>query len=229
MSNPAVLYIVGTPIGNLDDLTPRAKEVLGYVQAVLCEDTREAAKLLTHIGAQKELVRYDEHTRGAREDAIIQRLARGESLALVADRGTPNIADPGGRLVERVYRECPDVKVVPIPGASAMATALSVCGFPLQQYTGYGFLPLKNGRQTILKNMVADERPAVFFESPHRVEKVLQFFVENCPDREVFVARELTKTFEHLYRGKPADVLAALRADAVKGEFTVVLGPKKKA
>lgn len=226
MSN-GTLYIVATPIGNLDDLTPRAKEVLSHVQAVLAEDTREAAKLLTHIGAQKELVRYDEHTRGAREDAILQRLQRGESLALVADRGTPNIADPGGRLVERIYRECPNVRIVPIPGPSAMATALSVCGFPLQQYTGYGFLPLKNGRQTILKTMVADARPAVFFESPHRVEKVLQFFVEQSPEREVFVARELTKTFEHLYRGTPAVVLAALRADAVKGEFTVVLGPKR--
>lgn len=221
------LFIVATPIGNLDDLSHRAREVLGHVRAILAEDTREAAKLLQHIGAEKELVRYDEHTRGAREDAILARLTQGESLALVADRGTPNIADPGGRLVERVYRECPHVRVTPIPGASAMATALSVCGFPLQKFTGYGFLPLKNGRQTILKNMVADERPAVFFESPHRIEKVLQFFIENCPEREVFVARELTKTFEHLYRGTPAHVLAALRADAVKGEFTVVLGPGK--
>ncbi len=227
MSSPT-LYVVATPIGNLDDLSVRARETLAHVSAILAEDTREAAKLLTHIGAQKELVRYDEHTRGSREDAIIHRLQRGESLALVADRGTPNIADPGGRLVERVYRECPEVKVVPIPGPSAMAAALSVCGFPLQRYTGYGFLPLKNGRQTMLKNMVADERPAVFFESPHRIEKVLQFFVENCPEREVLVARELTKTFEHLYRGRPADALAALRADAVKGEFTVVLGPGEK-
>ncbi|MEK7632074.1 MAG: 16S rRNA (cytidine(1402)-2'-O)-methyltransferase [Patescibacteria group bacterium] len=221
------LYIVATPIGNFSDLSQRGRDTLAHVQGIIAEDTREAAKLLTHIGTQKSIERYDEHTRGVREDAILERLKRGESLALVADRGTPNIADPGGRLVERVYRECPEVKVVPIPGPSAMATALSVCGFPLQQYTGYGFLPLKNGRQTILKNMVADERPAVFFESPHRVEKVLQFFVDNCPDREVFVARELTKTFEHLYRGVPADVLAALRADAVKGEFTVVLGPRK--
>lgn len=222
------LYIVATPIGNLADLTPRAKEVLTHVQSILAEDTREVAKILTHIGAQKSVERYDEHTHGAREDAIITRLNRGGTLALVADRGTPNIADPGGRLVERVYRECPDVKVVPIPGPSAMATALSVCGFPLQKFTGYGFLPLKNGRQTILKNMIADERPAVFFESPHRIEKVLQFFVEHCPEREVFVGRELTKTFEHLYRGTPAAVLAALRADMVKGEFTVVLGPKSK-
>lgn len=221
------LFIVGTPIGNLDDISHRCREVLSHVNAVLTEDTREAAKLLAHIGAQKELIRYDEHTRGAREDNILERLKRGEMFALVADRGTPNIADPGGRLVERVYRECPHVKVVPIPGPSAMATTLSVCGFPLQQYTGYGFLPLKNGRQTILKNMVADERPAIFFESPHRIEKVLQFFIEQCPEREIFIGRELTKAFEHLYRGKPADVLAALRADAVKGEFTVVLGPKK--
>jgi 16S rRNA (cytidine1402-2'-O)-methyltransferase len=218
------LAIVATPIGNLDDFSVRAREVLSRVDAVLAEDTREVAKLLQHIGAEKTVIRYDEHTRGAREDAILDRLRKGENLALVADRGTPNIADPGGRLVERVYRECPGVKVTPIPGASAMAVALSVCGFPLQQFTGYGFLPLKNGRQAILKRMVEDKRPAVFFESPHRIEKVLQLFVDVCPEREVFVGRELTKTFEHLYRGKPAGVLAALRADAVKGEFVVVLG-----
>ncbi|MFA6473547.1 MAG: 16S rRNA (cytidine(1402)-2'-O)-methyltransferase [Patescibacteria group bacterium] len=219
------LTIVATPIGNLSDFSPRAKEALVHANLILAEDTREVAKLLQHIGAEKTVVRYDEHTRGAREDALLDRLRKGETLALVADRGTPNIADPGGRLVERVYRECPRVKVVPIPGPSAMATALSVCGFPLQQFTGYGFLPLKNGRQGILKRIAEDARPAVFFESPHRVEKVLQFFVDNCPEREVFVARELTKTFEHLYRGLPAKVLADLRADAVKGEFTVVLGP----
>jgi 16S rRNA (cytidine1402-2'-O)-methyltransferase len=219
------LAIVATPIGNLNDLSPRAKDTLAHCSAVLAEDTREAAKLLQHIGAEKTVVRYDEHTRGAREDAILDRLRKGENLALVADRGTPNIADPGGRLVERVYRECPGVKVIPIPGPSAMAAALSVCGFPLQQFTGYGFLPLKNGRQGILKRMVEDPRPAVFFESPHRIEKVLQLFADTCPEREVFVGRELTKTFEHLYRGKPADALAALRADAVKGEFVVVLGP----
>jgi len=230
MSNPpGTLYIVATPIGNLADISPRAREVLAHVQGILAEDTREAVKLLAHIGTQKAITRYDEHTRGVREDEILQRLRAGESLALVADRGTPNIADPGGRLVERVYRECPGVKVVPIPGPSALSAALSVCGFPLQQYTGYGFLPLKNGRQTIMKRMVEDERPAVFFESPHRVEKVLQFFIDHCPEREVFVGRELTKTFEHLYRGTPADVLASLRADAVKGEFVVVLGPKKNA
>ncbi|MFA6042600.1 MAG: 16S rRNA (cytidine(1402)-2'-O)-methyltransferase, partial [Patescibacteria group bacterium] len=212
------LTIVATPIGNLSDFSPRAKEALVHANLILAEDTREVAKLLQHIGAEKTVVRYDEHTRGAREDALLDRLRKGETLALVADRGTPNIADPGGRLVERVYRECPRVKVVPIPGPSAMATALSVCGFPLQQFTGYGFLPLKNGRQGILKRIAEDARPAVFFESPHRVEKVLQFFVDNCPEREVFVARELTKTFEHLYRGLPAKVLADLRADAVKGE-----------
>lgn len=222
------LTIVATPIGNLSDFSPRAKEALVHANAILAEDTREVAKLLQHIGAEKTVVRYDEHTRGAREDALLDRLRKGENLALVADRGTPNIADPGGRLVERVYRECPHVKVVPIPGPSAMATALSVCGFPLQQFTGYGFLPLKNGRQTILQKMVGDSRPAVFFESPHRIEKVLQYFVDNCPEREVFVARELTKTFEHLYRGLPAKVLADLRADAVKGEFTVVLGAWEK-
>ena len=173
------LYIVATPIGNLGDFSVRGREVLSQVDGILAEDTREVAKLLAHIGAVKTVQRYDEHTRGPREDAILEQLKRGESLALVADRGTPNIADPGGRLVERVYRECPNVKIVPVPGPSAMAAALSVCGFPLQQYTGYGFLPLKNGRQTILKNMVADERPAVFFESPHRIEKVLQLVVRS--------------------------------------------------
>ncbi|MFA6587534.1 MAG: 16S rRNA (cytidine(1402)-2'-O)-methyltransferase [Patescibacteria group bacterium] len=222
-----ILYIVATPIGNLSDLSVRAKEVLAHVNAVLSEDTREAAKLLAHIGAEKTVIRYDEHTRGAREDTILNKLKSGESLALIADRGTPNIADPGGRLVERVYRECPGVKVVPIPGPSAMSAALSVCGFPLQQFCGYGFLPLKNKRQAILRQMAEDPRPAVFFESPHRIEKVLTFFIETCPDREVFIGRELTKTFEHLYRGKPEEVLKALRADAVKGEFVVVLGPGK--
>ena len=222
---PGILYIVATPIGNLADLSDRAKEILIHVNAVLSEDTREAAKLLAHIGASKTVIRYDEHTKGQREDAILQRLMAGDNLALVADRGTPNIADPGGRLVERVFKECPGIKVVPIPGPSAMSAALSVCGFPLQQFCGYGFLPLKNKRQAIFKKMAEDPRPAVFFESPHRIEKVLSFFIEACPDREIFIGRELTKAFEHLYRGKPADVLAALRADAVKGEFVVVLGP----
>jgi len=128
---PGILYIVATPIGNLADLSDRAKEILIHVNAVLSEDTREAAKLLAHIGASKTVIRYDEHTKGQREDAILQRLMAGDNLALVADRGTPNIADPGGRLVERVFKECPGIKVVPIPGPSAMSAALSVCGFPL--------------------------------------------------------------------------------------------------
>ncbi|RJO59420.1 16S rRNA (cytidine(1402)-2'-O)-methyltransferase [Candidatus Parcubacteria bacterium] len=220
------LFIIATPIGNLSDLSARAKEVLAQVDAVLAEDTREAAKLLGHVGASKTVIRYDEHTRGQREDAILESLKAGKKLALVADRGTPNISDPGGRLVERVYKEGPGVKVVPIPGPSAMSAALSVCGFPLQQFCGYGFLPLKNKRQAILKQMAEDPRPAVFFESPHRIEKVLSFFIEVCPAREVFIGRELTKTFEHLYRGKPEEVLKALRADTIRGEFVVVLGPK---
>lgn len=224
MSNPGTLYIVATPIGNLGDITLRALETLKGVDRVLCEDTRVTRKLLNHYQIEKPTLSFHEHTDAKKRAEIIERLAGGESLALVTDAGTPGVSDPGNQLVESALAQ--DIKVVPIPGVSALATLLSVAGSDMREFVFLGFPPHKKGRETFFKKIVASETPALYYESPHRVVKNLELLRDfGGGERRVIVGRELTKMYEQILRGTVAEALAYLQEnpDKVRGEFTIII------
>ncbi len=223
----AILYIVATPIGNLKDITQRALAALREVDIILCEDTRVTAKLLARYDIAKPLKSYHQHSRLAKTDAILTMLAEGKSAALVSDAGTPGISDPGGMLVQAaVARFGDEVKIVPIPGANAAISALSISGFPADSFRFLGFPPHKKGRKTFFESIAAMPETIVFYESKHRIEKALAELACVIGDREIMLARELTKQFETLYRGTAAECLEKLRSDKTLGEFVVVISPE---
>lgn len=226
------LFIVATPIGNLQDITLRALDTLKGADAILCEDTRVTAILLARFEISKPLIAYHQHSTEAVVDRIAGMLRDGKSLALVSDAGTPGINDPGGRLIEQLLVSVPDMKVVPIPGANAAVAALSASGFPADRYTYLGFVPHKKGRRTLFSEIAAAEDTVVFYESKHRIAKTLAQLAAamdaaGTPERPIVVARELTKQFETLYRGTASQVASALAADKTLGEFVVVVGPRR--
>ncbi len=219
------LYIVATPIGNLGDMVPRAIEVLQTVDVIAAEDTRHTAKLLAYFNIQTPMLAYHDHSDDSRTFAIINRLKAGESVALVSDAGTPLISDPGYALV-RQAREA-GVRVVPIPGACALVAALSAAGMPSDRFTFEGFLPSKAGaRERALEAVAEMSHTVIFYEAPHRILASLhtmsQVFGE---DREVVVARELTKTFETFLAGSLTEVIALVESDSnqQRGEFVVIV------
>jgi len=222
----STLYVVATPIGNLSDLSARARETLGLVDAILCEDTRVSSKLLAAFGIQKTLVAYHQHSDMKRMKEIVAMLRDGKSLALVTDAGTPAISDPGGMLVETVIRESPDTAIIPIPGPSAVIAALSVSGFPCDEFVFLGFPPHKKGRQTFFKRLATMESTVAFYESTHRIEKTLAEIAASVGNRELVVCRELTKLHETTYRGTANEVTELIRSTSIKGEFVIVLGPR---
>ena len=218
------LYIVATPIGNLEDITLRALEILQSVDLILCEDTRVTSKLLAHYEIKKPLQSYHQHSKLAKVERILEALEEGKNIALVSDAGTPGISDPGGMLVEAVAKRFSDsVVVVPIPGANAALAALSVSGFPTDRFVFLGFPPHKKGRKTFFDEVAAREETQVFYESKHRIEKALTELAARLGDRPIVVARELTKQFETIYRGTAAECLAKLQHDKILGEFVVVI------
>lgn len=221
----STLFVVATPIGNLSDLSERAKETLSSVDAILCEDTRVTSKLLAAFKIQRTLVAYHQHSDTKRMKEIVAMLREGKSLALVTDAGTPAISDPGGMLVELVARESPETAIVPIPGPSAAIAALSVSGFPCDEFVFLGFPPHKKGRQTFFKRLATLWSTVVFYESTHRIEKTLAEITASVGDRQLVVCRELTKLHETTYRGTAADVTAQLKSTSIKGEFVIVLAP----
>jgi 16S rRNA (cytidine1402-2'-O)-methyltransferase len=224
---PGNLYIVATPIGNLEDIAPRALTTLRSVSAVLAEDTRQARKLLAHYDIHVPIERFDAHVDRRNVAKAIERLRNGESFALVTDAGTPAISDPGSWLVSEAVRELgEELKAVPIPGPSSVTAALSISGFPADSFVFYGFVPPKKGRAARLEEIAGCGRTAVFFESPHRIEKTLTELWALCPTRRAVVCRELTKMFETIYRGT-VEELAKPNAIRPQGEFVVVLGPKR--
>ncbi|MDO8564391.1 MAG: 16S rRNA (cytidine(1402)-2'-O)-methyltransferase, partial [bacterium] len=170
----STLYIVGTPIGNLEDITLRALRVLKEVDVILCEDTRMTARLLARYEISKPLKSYHEHSKVSRIDEIVALLEQGKDLALVTDAGTPGISDPGSLLVSKIREALPEVKIETIPGPSALTAALSVAGVPASDFLFLGFLPHKKGRETLFKEIAASERAVVFYESPHRILKTLE-------------------------------------------------------
>jgi len=220
------LYIVATPIGNMEDITLRALRVLGEADIILAEDTRVTGKLLKRHGISGTMKSYHQRSAHSVADEILKLLGEGKTLALVTDAGTPGIADPGNELVARIVRELPDVRTEPIPGASSLSAALSICGFPTNEFVFLGFLPHKKGRQTLLNEMQTMERTVVLFESPHRIGKLLSELAERVPERRAFIARELTKLHESHYRGTVSELKSAFDSGRIieKGEFVVVLG-----
>lgn len=223
----AKLYIVPTPIGNLDDITLRAVNVLRDVDFILAEDTRTTSFLLKHLGIEKKLYSHHKFNEHATVKMVAESIAAGRNAALVSDAGTPGISDPGFLLV----RTCVEagIEVETLPGATALVPALVQSGFPCDRFCFEGFLPQKKGRAKQLQSLAAEERTMIFYESPYRVVKCLEQFAEVFgPERRVSVSRELTKKFEQTVRGTVAEVLEHFRTTDPKGEFVIVLAGKPK-
>jgi 16S rRNA (cytidine1402-2'-O)-methyltransferase len=220
-----VLYVIGTPIGNLNDITLRALEALKAADVVAAEDTRHSGNLLRHFEIRKPLVSYHQHNEAMRTAELSERLASGESVALITDAGMPGLSDPGARLIRACIEK--GLPYTIIPGVSAILTALVGSGFPLDRFYFQGFLPVKSGgRERDLRAAAEREETSVFFESPYRINKTLAACAELMPEREVCVARELTKKFEEFRRGTPAELLAHYEAHPAKGEITFLVSGK---
>ena len=220
------LYIVATPIGNLADISPRAITVLSNVDVVLAEDTRVTRTLLEHYNLKKELLVYHQHSDHKAIDRVVEILKRGEDIALVTDAGTPGINDPGNFLISEVLKVFPEAHIVPVPGANAAISALSISGFPSDSFTFMGFPPHKKGRQTFFKNIEAITHTVVLYESKHRIVKAV---TQLAPlGRPLVVCRELTKQFETTYRGTAEEILPKLTDKNLLGEFVIVVGPKPR-
>lgn len=222
------LYIVATPIGNLEDITLRAVSALSNADLILAEDTRITKNLLERYNIKKEIISYHQHSAIQKIDRIINLLKEGKNLALVSDAGTPGINDPGNFLIMKALEALPNLKIVPIPGSNAAITALSISGFPSDKFVFIGFPPTKKGRQTFFKNIETIEETIVFYESKYRILKALEELKKfsDIGERRIMVARELTKQFETIYRGTVDDVTAKLNRDNVLGEFVVVINHK---
>lgn len=216
-----MLYIVSTPIGNLDDITIRALDILKEVDLVLAEDTRVTKKLFDRYEIKTRLTSWHQHSKLADFSKVKKYLKESKDIALVTDAGTPGISDPGGKLIELVLENFPEVDIIPIPGASALTALVSVSGIPMDKFLFLGFLPHKKGRQTLMTEIKQSKRPVVFFESVHRIEKALDQ-LSDC-DKQLIVGRELTKKFETIYRGTAKEVLTKLKTDKVKGEFVIIV------
>jgi len=219
-----ILYVLATPIGNLEDLSPRARRILGEVAAIASEDTRTTRKLLSHFEISKPVIAYFQHSSEKRQEELITRLKAGEDLALVTENGTPAVADPGSALVEAALEA--GIPVRAIAGPSALASALSVSGFPANRVAFDGFLPPKGGkRKRAIEALIKEERTIVLYESPHRVARTLRDLCEALGDRPVTVTRELTKKFEEVRRSTLAEAAAEYESREPRGEFTLVIGP----
>lgn len=226
-SFPGILYVVATPIGNLDDITIRALNTLKSVDAILAEDTRHSAQLCHALGIQKPLISMHAHNEGEKCGQIISSLLQGQSFALISDAGTPLISDPGFLLVKRAQEEC--IKVVPVPGACALITALCASGIPCDSFTFLGFLPAKSqARREKLKTLQNSSNTLIFYESTHRIMDCLEDFIEIYGSQSSLVlAKELTKSFEHFIHASAEKIKEWLLAEAgrTKGEFVLIIPP----
>src|SRR5712691_6496820 len=221
---PGILYLVASPIGNLEDITFRAVRTLKDCDLIACEDTRHSLRLLNHYGVEKPLVSYHDHNELERSGDLIARLKDGSNVALLSDAGMPLVADPGYRLVTAAVAE--GISVQPIPGPSALVTALAASGLPTDAFRFAGFLPPKSGqRSNVLEALKSDQATLIFYEAPHRILDTLADVERIMGERPVVIARELTKTHEEFLRGTAGQVLEILKArDAVKGEITLLIG-----
>lgn len=218
------LFVIATPIGNLSDISERAKATLASVHTILCEDTRVTKKLLDACGITTNTLSYHQHSGQLRLKQVIDLLDQGHDLALVTDAGTPAISDPGGVLIEALVQHYSDtLKIMPIPGPSAVTAALSIAGVPADQFIFLGFPPHKKGRKTFFDQLPGYKMTVVFYESTHRILKTLEEIRARIPDRKLIVCRELTKLHETIYRGSAHEVTEKLKSTSIKGEFVIVL------
>ena len=218
------LYLVGTPIGNLEDITLRALRILKEVDLIACEDTRQTGKLLNHYEIRKPTLSYHEHNELTRASELVGKLEEGARIALVSDAGMPLISDPGYRLVSLAIRH--HVPVVPIPGASAFAAALAASGMPMERFAFQGFLPARrSARRKALEEMRALFHALIFYEAPHRLREALEGIRDTLGDRQAVVAREITKVHEEFLRGRISLILERLESRSLKGEITLIIGP----
>ncbi|MCM8806314.1 MAG: 16S rRNA (cytidine(1402)-2'-O)-methyltransferase [Candidatus Omnitrophica bacterium] len=221
-----MLFIVATPIGNLEDITLRALNVLNQVDFVVSEDTRETLKLLSHYNIKKPLISYYRGCEKRRSYEIIKLLQEGKKIALVCDRGTPGISDPAHYIVEMCHQH--KLNVIPVPGASALTAALSVSGFPVDCFSFYGFIPRKKKEKIEFFNSIREKKEMiVFFESVHRIMDTLEVLKDLFPERRIVVCRELTKKFEEIVAGSVSEIYDKFRQSPVKGEFVLILGGKQ--
>ena len=222
-----ILYVVATPIGNLDDISKRALQVLEGVDLILCEDTQVSKKLLNHYGINTPVVSYHQHSRLKKINYILRLLREGKNLALICDAGTPGISDPGNVLIKKVIEQLRDeVKIVSIPGPSALIAAGSISGFPMNRFIFLGFPPSKKKRKKFFEEISNSKYPVIFYESPYRILKTLKELSSFINKREVVVCRELTKKFETVYRGTIDKVIEKITEDKIKGEFVVIVSER---
>lgn len=218
------LFLVGTPIGNLEDITLRALRVLKEVDLIACEDTRQTQKLLTHYNIGTPTISYHEHNEMTRSAELVKKLEEGAQVALVTDAGMPGISDPGYRLIALAIRH--HIPVVPVPGPAAFLAALVASGLPTDSFRFSGFLPAKHGqRRELLESIKDSPRTQVFYEAPHRIREALEDVVAVLgPDRPVVLAREVTKLHEEFLRGRAEEILQAVKTRELKGEITLLIG-----
>ncbi len=221
------LYIVSTPIGNLEDITLRAVRILKEVDLIAAEDTRHTGLLLRHFGIQKPLTSYFEGNELKKKEWILSRLNQGDRIALVSDAGTPGISDPGFRLIQVAIENL--IPIVPIPGPSAVITALSVSGLPTDAFLFKGFLPHKSKkRKDLLKQLEETKETLIFYESPHRLNETLKDILDILGDREIVLTRELTKIYEEILRGKVSEIQNQITKRKIKGEITLIISGKTR-
>ncbi len=219
------LYVVPTPIGNLEDITLRALHILKHVNVIAAEDTRTTKFLLDHFGIEKTLLSFYSHNEQIRVPQIIQRLKNGDSVAIVSDAGTPGISDPAFSIITAAIEN--EIKIIPLPGATAFVPVLVASGMPTHEFVFEGFLPHKKGRKTKLERLKNEERTIILYESPHRILKTLTELLEYCGDRKVVIGREMTKIYEEIIRGNLSTVVKDFSTRVIKGEFVIVVEGKK--
>ena len=224
MSDKGHLFVVGTPIGNLEDITLRAISTLKDVNIILAEDTRNSKKLLSAHGIQTRMMSYHEYSSEKESQKIVDLLLEGNDLALISDAGTPTISDPGYGLIRECIKH--DIRIIPIPGVSAITTAMSASGLPSDSFTFHGFLPQKKGRLKKIQDLSHIDNTIILFESPYRLVKTLTQLLDSLGDRSVVVGRELTKLYEEIIRGNLSEVLEYFSKSKVKGEIVIMIGKK---
>lgn len=225
MEQKGTLYVVATPIGNLEDITFRAVRIFKEAAYILCEDTRVTGKLLKHYQIEAKMRRYDAHSSQKIQEEVIADLQAGKKIALCSDAGTPGISDPGVHLINQLLLLDASIEVVAVPGASSVTAAFSIAGIAGNQFIFRGFIPQKKGRKTFFEEVEASELPVIFFESTHRILKTLQSLTETSPTKTVAIAREITKMHEEVVRGRAQEVLQYFtdHTDHQRGEFVVIV------
>ena len=222
MSDKGHLFVVGTPIGNLEDITLRAISTLKDVNIILAEDTRNSKKLLSAHGIQTRMMSYHEHSSEKESQKIVDLLLEGNDLALISDAGTPTISDPGYGLIRDCIKH--EIRIIPIPGVSAITAAMSASGLPSDSFTFHGFLPQKKGRLKKIQDLSHIDNTIILFESPYRLVKTLTQLLESLGDRSVVVGRELTKLYEEIIRGNLLEVIDYFSKSKIKGEIVIMIG-----